>query len=212
MAIEVIYLERFICQCGCGQEIPYKKHHKRYKPKFIKGHSNRVRRRKPYNVEKAFWERVDKNSDSDCWEWKGYLMPNGYGQLKEKQKNVYAHRYSYRLHFGEIPKGMVVCHKCDNRKCVNPRHLFLGTPKDNIRDMDRKGRRVVLPGTQKITESDAQRIKRLGEQGIHSNELAKKYNLTPSTVRNIIAGRIWKPTRFKRGKLTKEFERQVNGY
>src|SRR5690606_38721810 len=166
-------LEKFICQCGCGQEIPYKKHHKKYPPKFIKGHSNRVRKRKPYDVEKAFWKRVDKKSDDECWEWKGYLMPNGYGQLKVKQKNVYAHRYSYELHCGRIPNNLLVCHKCDNRKCVNPRHLFLGTPKDNIRDMDRKGRRVVKPGTQKITRKDAENIRLFHREGVHVDILAE---------------------------------------
>lgn len=187
-------LEKFICQCGCGQEIPYKKHHKKYPPKFIKGHSNRVRKRKPYDVEKAFWKRVDKKSDDECWEWKGYLMPNGYGQLKVKQKNVYAHRYSYELHYGRIPDNLLVCHKCDNRKCVNPRHLFLGTQKDNVHDMDRKGRRVVKPGTQKITRKDAENIRLLHREGVHVDILAEKYGLKPCTIRNIIAYRLWKNT------------------
>ncbi|WP_183041497.1 HNH endonuclease signature motif containing protein [Caldibacillus debilis] len=185
-------MEKFICQCGCGQEIPYKKHHKKYPPKFIKGHSNRVRKRKPYDVEKAFWKRVDKKSDNGCWEWKGYLTPNGYGQLKVKQKNVYAHRYSYELHYGRIPDNLAVCHKCDNRKCVNPSHLFLGTQRDNIHDMDKKGRRVVRPGTMKITRRDANEIRLFHKKGVSVNELSKKYGLKPCTIRNIIAYRIWK--------------------
>jgi len=197
-------LEKFICQCGCGQEIPYKKHHKKYPPKFIKGHSNRVRKRKPYDVEKAFWKRVDKKSDDECWEWKGYLIPNGYGQLKVKQKNVYAHRYSYELHYGRIPDNLLVCHKCDNRKCVNPRHLFLGTQKDNVHDMDRKGRRVVKPGTQKITRKDAENIRLLHREGVHVDILAEKYGLKPCTIRNIIAYRLWKNR--------ENHQRQESGY
>ena len=204
-------MKKFICLCGCGQEIPYKKHHKTYEPKYIKGHSNRGRKRKLYDVESAFWERVNKTSD--CWEWDGYVMPNGYGQMKVKQKNVYAHRYSYELHYGEFDKRLLVCHRCDNRKCVNPKHLFLGTHKDNTRDMDQKRRRVVVPGTQKITKEVAEKIKYLGHNGIHPNELAREYNLHPSTIRNIIAGRIWKPTKFKRGNKNKiNHERQANGY
>ncbi len=184
--------QKLICQCGCGQAIQPKKHHNRYTPKFIRGHSNRNRKMKPFDVEKAFWDRVYKRTENECWEWKGFLMPNGYGQLKVKLRNVYAHRYSFELHFGFSPDHLLVCHKCDNRKCVNPNHLFLGTHKENTRDMDSKGRRVTKPGTQKITATDAKQIRALSKDGIHVNAIADKYKLKPCTIRNIIAGRIWK--------------------
>lgn len=81
---------------------------------------------------------------SECIEWTGALSFSGYGQRKipGTRKNVLVHRKAYAEAYGPIPNGMFVCHKCDNRKCYNPEHLFLGTPKDNMHDMIAKGRRV----------------------------------------------------------------------
>lgn len=82
----------------------------------------------------------------DCLEWiKSTLIPPRlpYGQANYKGKKLKAHRLSWILHYGEIPENMVVCHKCDNPKCVNPEHLFLGTQRDNLKDMKTKGRQNI---------------------------------------------------------------------
>jgi hypothetical protein len=88
----------------------------------------------------SFWIRVDKKSSSECWEWTGALTNKGYGKLSFSYKSRAAHRLSYELFYGEIADGLFVCHKCDNPKCINPHHLFLGTHKDNMVDMCSKGR------------------------------------------------------------------------
>lgn len=90
--------------------------------------------------------RFSSRNENGCIEWTGGKFKTGYGKLRNSDgKTAYAHRESYALKFGKIPNGMFVCHKCDNRKCINPDHLFLGTAKDNFVDMVNKGRRVINP-------------------------------------------------------------------
>lgn len=89
------------------------------------------------------WRRVEITDG--CWLWQGRVGTHGYGMLSHNGKLTTAHRVSYVLKYGDIPSGMIVCHHCDVRRCVNPEHLFLGTHLDNMRDCVAKGRHVAAP-------------------------------------------------------------------
>jgi len=89
-----------------------------------------------------FWSKVNKKASNGCWEWTGSLSTSGYSRIWACGKLVAAHRLSWVWANGKIPARLFVLHKCDNRSCVNPDHLFLGTQKENVQDCIRKGRFV----------------------------------------------------------------------
>jgi hypothetical protein len=134
-----------------------------------------------------------------CWEWLGKGGANGYGMFgiriaRRQYKNLLAHRFSWELHFGEIPANLFVLHHCDNRKCVNPAHLFLGTQADNIADMWAKGRGV--HGEQrrqsKLKEVQVKEIRERYRAGENISAVARGYGVTRQAVHAAAIGKNWK--------------------
>lgn len=153
---------------------------------------------KPKPLKELFMLHFDIKNDDECWEWKSSLIGSGYGQFQCRINGIvhrYAHRVSWVLYKGDIPDGMKILHKCDNRKCVNPNHLFIGTQKDNVADMDQKGRRVVVAHfgenhKRAILNIDA--ILDIKNSNLKNTELAAKYGVRPSAISKVRCGRTWK--------------------
>jgi hypothetical protein len=143
--------------------------------------------------EQRFWEKVDKTEN--CWNWVASCLKFGHGHFRVGKRVILAHRYSYELHIGPIPKDMCVLHKCDNPKCVNPDHLFLGTRINNIEDMDVKNRRIVLKGekigTSKLTEKEVSLIKGLLKTNAPRKGIADYFGVSLQAIEAIQSGRNW---------------------
>lgn len=133
---------------------------------------------------------------TDCWYYRGSHTPLGYGVFKALNETV-AHRSSWAIFNGPIPKGMHVLHKCDVRCCVNPDHLFLGTHTDNMRDMVAKGRHVFpnLRGEQhpnsKLNNENVARIKVLRQQGKTHRVIADEIGVSRATISLVLGGKAW---------------------
>ena len=128
-----------------------------------------------------------------CIEWSGTIAANGYGVLRHDGKQKYAHRVSYEDAFGEIPAGMCVCHSCDNRKCVNPKHLWLGTKGDNAKDRDAKGRHWVRSGeSHPNAKLTARRVKAIRNERMGWRAAKLRFGISRSVYYAVLSGDAWK--------------------
>lgn len=142
----------------------------------------------------AFAARAGKQDG--CWEWSGLIDGAGYARISlNRNLKIGAHRFSYAMHYGVEPGNLFVCHRCDNPRCTNPEHLFLGTPLDNTKDMFSKGRQGRFDGEKNprviLTEEDVENIKVASAAWMSNTELGQLYGVTHSTISAIKRGKTW---------------------
>lgn len=148
---------------------------------------------------KRFWSKVDKKPLERCWSWGGTSHTGGYGRFKVGRTNHLAHRVSYFLALGVNPGELCVCHSCDNRRCVKPTHLFLGTRVDNNSDMMAKNRgnwsqpcKGSQHGNSRFTEKDVIEIRNLWAAGeLTQKQIAERFKTRQSVVSRIVKNRCW---------------------
>lgn len=150
-------------------------------------------------VADRFWPKVKVGDVSDCWEWQADLSTKGYGRFRgDDGRVIFSHRQAWIMSQGPIPNGLLVCHKCDNRSCCNPAHLFLGTPAENTADMMSKNRHKTSPlrGSQsassKVNERDVMDIRTRRASGESNAQIAADYGLCISAISHIATRRNWK--------------------
>jgi hypothetical protein len=142
-------------------------------------------------VLRRFWSRI-RRSDG-CWEWIGD-EGRRYGRMSIGRRTVHAHRLSYEVYFGSIPEGLFVCHRCDNTRCVNPAHLFLGTPAENSRDAAVKGRMrsgIKHPHARLTAEQAAEIRECVGRGRISAVSYAKELGISRSTIYRALMGQTY---------------------
>lgn len=137
--------------------------------------------------------KVEKVPEAGCWIWMGATQVRGYGEILSSNRKMLAHRASYEAFVGPIPKGMYVCHACDNVYCVNPNHLFLGTQKQNLQDMAAKGRstRGEKNAMSKLTEDNIKEIRQLFVSGVSCKKISKIFEVTTSCISKIKRKETW---------------------
>lgn len=145
--------------------------------------------------------RINIDSVTGCWNWQGYIQSGGYGQTRIDNRPKLAHRSAWELYNDQrIPDGLCVCHKCDNRKCCNPAHLFIGTHKDNMQDCEAKDRRAMQkPGfnfaftrvnrQRKLTDRQVRAIRATLHNGELLKDIAERFGVTMSCVSVIRRGK-----------------------
>lgn len=147
-------------------------------------------------IQQKYNQFVVKN-ENGCWGWRGTKINNGYGIIRygcrEHSYEILAHRASWILNYGQIPKGMFILHKCDNPECSKISDLFLGTQMDNCRDMIKKGRAAtktyfktgIIPANRRFNESEIKEIREKIKNGMGSYRLGKEYKVDKSTILDI---------------------------
>lgn len=143
-------------------------------------------------MNKRFWAKVDILDIDSCWNWKRGLFTSGYGQFWNGGTSVHAHRYAYEDYYNtKIPSGKLVCHKCDNRKCCNPNHFFVGSQSANMQDASNKKRLRQKPfyNCKQFRKEDIDDICQMFINGHSSCDIGRRYNIDHKTARRVFINR-----------------------
>lgn len=148
--------------------------------------------------EQRFWLKVAKTDT--CWSWTAARLPHGYGLFYANSQKVLAHRFSYELHYGPIPPGFNIRHRCDNPPCIRPDHLALGTQADNVTDMIQRGRmnhsnKAVgeRHPSHRLTEGTVRAIRdRYAAGGVRQVELAQEYGISQPSISALLRRQTWR--------------------
>ena len=152
-------------------------------------------------LKASLLSKVQTDPVSGCWDWTACTQANGYGRMTFKRKTGYAHRWAFEAFHSPPPPGMDICHRCDNRRCVNPDHLFAGTRADNMADAKAKGRtakgaalgdRTGENGPAKLTWRAVHTIRELSAGGFTHKTIAAAFGVDPSNVQKIVANKTWR--------------------
>lgn len=164
-------------------------------------------RRPPRDWKERFWAKVQKAGPDECWPWAGAISKNGYGSFKLNGKAMTTSRVAYLISHNVIWDDQMVLHKCDNRPCCNPAHLYLGDVKQNSRDMMERGMHFRPPvvgeknGNAKLTKEDVLKIRRMIEDGERNQEIAARFGVTHQMISKIRNGHFWKHVGIEKGEI-----------
>lgn len=180
--------------CGCALDVSASHKNQRF-------HQSCAQTARHPPVSVRFWSKVDRGDHASCWLWvRGQRNRSGYGMFRDpsKGRSVLAHRFSWEQVNGPIPDGLFICHHCDNPQCVNPWHLFAGTPKDNIQDMLRKSRNNPANAPRgerhpmaRLSVEEVKAIRSLFGTTTVSN-LARQFKVERATIRRVAQGATWR--------------------
>ncbi len=172
-------------------------------PASAKMVASSLARRRP--IKERFWEKAKIGPPDECWEWQRCVHKPGYGRFRLYGSTEGAHRVAWMLSYGPIPPEMQVCHHCDNRRCVNPKHLFLGTVKDNVADMTSKGRAHYQKpgfhstttgednGWSKLTSDRVIEIRKAYDSGTETGvSMAERFGVSQTTISKVGRRETWR--------------------